>query len=69
MAEKSEDFNSEEVILEIENTSIKCNKQDLIKHSDYFKAMFEGNFIERNKRIIKLEVKHYCKLITAAFTL
>ncbi|KAF5300120.1 hypothetical protein FQR65_LT09210 [Abscondita terminalis] len=38
----NEDIDSEtEVLLQIDNVAIKCLKQDLIYHSDYFKAMFE----------------------------
>ncbi|KAJ8951199.1 hypothetical protein NQ314_007700 [Rhamnusium bicolor] len=46
---------SEEIILEIEDTPIVCKKEELIAHSDYFKAMLEGNFIESSKRVIRLE--------------
>ncbi|KAK5650628.1 hypothetical protein RI129_001657 [Pyrocoelia pectoralis] len=45
----------DEIILEITNVAIKCVKKDLIKHSDYFKAMFEGNFVESRKKMIRLE--------------
>lgn len=46
----------DEVTLMIENTAIKCKKQDLMRHSDYFKVMFEGCFVERDKKTVKLEV-------------
>ncbi|KAJ8919015.1 hypothetical protein NQ315_016920 [Exocentrus adspersus] len=46
---------SEELILEIENAPVVCRKGDLISNSDYFKAMLEGNFVERNQTRIKLE--------------
>lgn len=52
MTEDSEDI----VFLEIENTLIKCCKNDLIKHSDYFKAMLEGNFVEKDLSQIRIEV-------------
>ncbi|KAF5292545.1 hypothetical protein FQR65_LT01691 [Abscondita terminalis] len=52
----NEDIDSEtKVLLQIDNVAIKCLKQDLIYHSDYFKAMFEGSFVESNKKIVKLE--------------
>lgn len=44
------------VFLEIENNLIKCNKNDLTEHSDYFKAMLEGNFVEKDLHQIKIEV-------------
>ncbi|KAF5297870.1 hypothetical protein FQA39_LY19238 [Lamprigera yunnana] len=44
-----------EVLLQIDNVVIKCVKQDLTYHSDYFKAMFEGSFVESNKKVVKLE--------------
>lgn len=47
---------SEYIFLDVESTLIKCKKDDLTKHSDYFKAMLEGNFIERGKTHIKIEV-------------
>lgn len=52
MTEESENV----VYLEIENNLIKCNKNDLTKHSDYFKAMLEGNFVEKDLSQIKIEV-------------
>lgn len=49
---------SETVTLLIENVPVKCNKQQLIENSNYFKVMFEGNFVERDKSTITLEVSH-----------
>lgn len=46
-----------EITLEIENTPLTCNKEDLISNSDYFRAMLEGDFVEKNQSRIKLEVK------------
>ncbi|XP_065169246.1 kelch repeat and BTB domain-containing protein 2-like isoform X2 [Atheta coriaria] len=46
---------SETVTLLIENVPVKCNKQQLIENSNYFKVMFEGNFVERDKSTITLE--------------
>ncbi|KAG5868305.1 hypothetical protein JTB14_022788 [Gonioctena quinquepunctata] len=46
---------TEEIILEIEETPIVCKKQDLITNSDYFKAMLEGEFMEKDKETIKLQ--------------
>lgn len=47
---------SDEVFLEIEGKTIRSSKKLLIEESDYFKAMFEGNFIERKQKIIILNV-------------
>lgn len=44
------------VLLEVENKTFKCSKKCLAGHSDYFKVMFEGNFVEKSKTSIKLEV-------------
>ncbi|XP_025828923.1 kelch repeat and BTB domain-containing protein 2, partial [Agrilus planipennis] len=46
---------SEEIVLIAENVSFVCNKKELAKHSDYFKVMFEGNFVEKNQRLITLQ--------------
>jgi hypothetical protein len=42
------------VTLNIEGALLECDRADLISHSDYFRAMFEGNFIERNQNVILL---------------
>lgn len=47
---------SDEIFLEIEGKTLRCNRKVLMEESDYFKAMFEGGFVESNKRTIKLEV-------------
>lgn len=44
------------IYLDVENTLIKCSRDDLIKHSDYFKAMLQGNFVEKDQSQIKIEV-------------
>lgn len=44
------------LFLDIENTLVKCKRNDLIEHSDYFKAMLDGNFAERDQNRIKIEV-------------
>uniref|UniRef100_A0A6P7GQK7 Kelch-like protein 38 n=1 Tax=Diabrotica virgifera virgifera TaxID=50390 RepID=A0A6P7GQK7_DIAVI len=46
---------SEEVILEIEGTPVKCKRDVLISNSDYFKAMLEGNFIEKDQKTISIK--------------
>lgn len=51
MSDDTENF----IILDIENTLIKCKREELIAHSDYFKAMLDGNFLERDQRQIKIE--------------
>lgn len=50
------DHDEESILLEIEETLIKCRKDDLIQNSDYFKAMLEGNFVESEQDKIKIEV-------------
>ncbi|CAG9833407.1 unnamed protein product [Diabrotica balteata] len=45
----------EDVILEIEGTPVKCKKDVLISNSDYFKAMLEGNFIEKDQKTISIK--------------
>jgi len=35
------------VLLDINNVRYECKKDQLIEHSDFFKAMFSGNFDER----------------------
>ncbi|XP_063906038.1 kelch-like protein 23 isoform X2 [Zophobas morio] len=47
-------MNETVVTLEIQGTPIQCSRTDLIQNSDYFKAMFEGNFIESEKKVITL---------------
>ncbi|XP_074030434.1 kelch-like protein 3 isoform X2 [Leptinotarsa decemlineata] len=48
-------MSAEKIVLEIENTEVICRKQTLIENSDYFRTMFEGNFIERKMKKIKLQ--------------
>ncbi|XP_060524199.1 kelch-like protein 40b isoform X2 [Cylas formicarius] len=45
----------EEICLEIEGVQIQYKKSDLIEHSDYFNAMFNGNFLESSQTTVKLE--------------
>jgi hypothetical protein len=47
------------VTLNIEGALLECDRADLISHSDYFRAMFEGNFIERNQNVILLNVINF----------
>ncbi|CAG9770460.1 unnamed protein product [Ceutorhynchus assimilis] len=46
---------NETVILEIESTTLECNKALLINNSDYFRAMLTGNFKESAQEIIKIQ--------------
>lgn len=55
--------NDEEIILEIEEELLTCKKSILIEHSEYFKVMFEGNFIERYQAVIKLHVSWLTNVI------
>lgn len=57
----------DEVILEVEGSQLRCNKKELALHSDYFKIMFEGNFIERHQKVIKLEVRSDDSVIIFTF--
>lgn len=47
------------IYLDVEDTVVTCKKNDLVNNSDYFKAMLDGNFVERNQSIIKIEVESY----------
>ncbi|CAG9789073.1 unnamed protein product [Diatraea saccharalis] len=46
----------EEVSLHIDNHIFKVKKEILCEHSDYFRAMFSGNYVENDKRDIKIDV-------------
>lgn len=45
-----------EVFLKINDKQYVCNKEDLINNSDYFNAMFKGNFEESYSNIVTLKV-------------
>lgn len=56
------DFNKEmedtqEVTLLIENQRFTANKNVLCEYSDYFRAMFSGNYIENERQEIKIDVR------------
>lgn len=67
---------SDIVTLQIQNTKFICSRSELVQNSDYFKAMFEGNFAESSKSVITLNVaplsvslfyidnKNYCRELT-----
>ncbi|XP_045776910.1 kelch-like protein 40b isoform X2 [Maniola jurtina] len=46
----------EEVSLRIGNKILKANKDHLCEYSDYFRAMFSGNFAENEKQEIKIDM-------------
>lgn len=46
----------EEVSLIVENEVFRVRKEDLCEHSDYFRAMFSGNYIEKNEKEIRIDV-------------
>lgn len=46
----------EEVILQIQNEEFKVKKSLLCEHSDYFRAMFSGNYIENDQNHIVIDV-------------
>lgn len=55
------DFNKEmedtqEVTLLIENQRFTANKNVLCEYSDYFRAMFSGNYIENERQEIKIDM-------------
>lgn len=54
MSDKTE-YSQNTVILVLEEEKVTCDKEVLIKNSDYFKAMFEGNFLESKQQLVKLE--------------
>lgn len=43
------------VTLVVETKNYELSKQTLCEHSEYFSAMFNGEFLEKNKKIVKLE--------------
>lgn len=49
-------MDNNEIILEVEHEQIKCEKSILMQNSDYFKVMFESDFMERHQSIINLQV-------------
>ncbi|RVE47275.1 hypothetical protein evm_008072 [Chilo suppressalis] len=46
----------EEVSLHIDEQIFKVKKEVLCEHSDYFRAMFSGNYVENEKQDIKIDV-------------
>ncbi|KAM3962454.1 kelch-like protein 6 [Aphomia sociella] len=46
----------EEVSLIIDDQVFKVKKEMLTKHSDYFRAMFSGNYVENDRKEIKIDV-------------
>ncbi|XP_063831496.1 kelch-like protein 6 [Ostrinia nubilalis] len=46
----------EEVFLNIDNQLFKVKKNVLCEHSDYFRAMFSGNYVEKEKQEISIDV-------------
>lgn len=45
-----------EVALYIENEMFKAKKDVLCEYSDYFRAMFSGNYVENEQKEIKIDV-------------
>lgn len=50
---------NEEVTLQIEDKEFKVKKSLLCEHSDYFRAMFSGNYIENDQNQIVIDVSTY----------
>lgn len=46
----------QEVSLLIDNQVFKAKKDVLCEHSDYFRAMFSGNYVENEQEEIKIDV-------------
>jgi hypothetical protein len=46
----------EEVTLHIDEEIFIIKKDVLCEHSDYFRAMFSGNYIENGQKTIKIDV-------------
>lgn len=46
----------DEIIINVEENEIRCNRKKLIDASPYFDAMFNGNFTEKNQKTITLKV-------------
>lgn len=49
-------MDNKEIILEVGLEQMKCNKTILMENSDYFKVMFESDFMEKHQSIINLQV-------------
>lgn len=50
------DDNNPEISLIIDDQVFKAKRNDLIEHSDFFRAMFTGNYVERERKQIFIEV-------------
>ncbi|KAK9686410.1 BTB And C-terminal Kelch [Popillia japonica] len=57
-------MDNNEIILEVEHEQIKCEKSILMQNSDYFKVMFESDFMERHQSIINLQGVSFKSLST-----
>lgn len=53
---------NDEVTLQIEDEEFKVKKSLLCEHSDYFRAMFSGNYIENDQNQIVIDVSTHCIL-------
>lgn len=51
----------EEIVLVIDDNQINSKKGTLMKNSDYFKVMFESDFVEKHQSVINLQVSRDLK--------
>lgn len=47
---------NQEINLHVDGQVFKANKNVLCEHSDYFSAMFSGNYVEKEKKDITIDV-------------
>lgn len=44
------------VTIEVDGDEFHCDRGELVRQSPYFEAMFNGNFIEKDKDRIRIQV-------------
>lgn len=64
---KEGELEDDKICIKIKKKQFLCNRTTLSLHSSYFEAMFRGNFIEKDKKVIilkvnkiKLSKEHFC---------
>lgn len=45
-----------EITLKIQDQVFNVNKETLCEYSDYFRAMFSGNYAENEQQVISIDV-------------
>lgn len=54
-----------EIRLHIERQTFTVKKDLLCEHSDYFRAMFSGNYVEKEQHDITIDVSNLCRYLNA----